>query len=276
MIVDTHAHIYSPNERAYPPIAQPLRPPPGTGSPDDLRREMSAAGVDRVMLVQTSTFYQWDNTFIRDTAVAADDWAAGVCTLDPEQPHSSDILYALAQRSNVRALRTAPLHGSSQYDHPGNRRLFAAARNLGIVVNALIGVETADELVGMAQAYPDLPVVLDHCLALQVGPTYQPTLDKVVELAQYPNLHAKLTFLPTGSAEAYPFSDLHDACQRIIAAYGPDRCVWGSDFPTELWCPKVTYADHLRLFQEELGLSRSEQQAILGGTAHRLYFAPAA
>jgi predicted TIM-barrel fold metal-dependent hydrolase len=47
--------------------------------------------------------------------------------------------------------------------------------------------------------------------------------------------------------------------------------VWGSDYPTELWCPKTTYAGHLNLFREQLGLSAGEQAAILGGTAVTLY-----
>ena len=275
MIIDTHAHIYSPDTAAYPPITDPLRPPAGTGSPEHLRREMQAAGVDRAMLVQTSTFYGWDNSFVRDTAQATRDWAAGVCTLDPENPHSPDVLYALVSRSNVRALRIYPVRPGARYDNPGNRRLFAAASSLGIAVNALLSLETADELAGLVREYSDVPVVLDHCLALQAGPKYAATVAKVVELARHPTVHAKLTFLPTGSAEEYPFRDLHDACRRFVAAYGPERCVWGSDCPTKLWCPKVTYAGHLRLFQQELGLTVVEQEAILGGTAERLYFARA-
>ena len=27
---------------------------------------------------------------------------------------------------------------------------------------------------------------------------------------------------------------MHEPCRKIIAAYTPDRCVWGSDFPCEL------------------------------------------
>ena len=38
-----------------------------------------------------------------------------------------------------------------------------------------------------------------------------------------------------------------------------------------MWCPKTTYAGHLALFREELGLSAGEQAAILGDTAQRLY-----
>ncbi|MGI8422903.1 MAG: amidohydrolase family protein [Chloroflexota bacterium] len=271
MIVDTHAHIYSPDEATYPVIEKPHRPPAGTGAPERLRREMAAAGVDRAMMVQTTTFYGWDNSFVRDTAAASGEWAVGVCTLNPDDRHSADVLYALVNRSNAKALRTYASGPERMYDTPGNRRLYAAARECGIVINALLTVKQADGLARVLGDFPDVPVVLDHCLALDVRGEYEATVQAVIDLARFPNLRAKLTFLPTGSAEEYPFRDLHGACRKFIAAYGPGRCVWGSDFPTELWCPKTTYGGHLNLFRAELGLSASEREAILGATAARIY-----
>ena len=41
LIIDTHAHIYSPDEKRYPPIDKPLRPPGGKGSLEDLQREVA-------------------------------------------------------------------------------------------------------------------------------------------------------------------------------------------------------------------------------------------
>ena len=106
-------------------------------------------------------------------------------------------------------------------------------------------------------------MVLDHSLALKAGPLYEVTLSRILELARHPNLYAKVTFLPWGSAEQSPFGDMQDACKRVIEAYGPERCLWGSNFPTELWAPKATYAEHLRIFKQELGLTQAEQNAIL-------------
>ena len=271
MIIDTHAHIYSDNEQAYPPIEGPLRPPSGTGSTEHLRQEMDASGVDRAVLIQTSTFYRWDNRFLRDTSASTRDWAAGVCTLDPDDPHGPDLLFALAQRSNVKGMRSVTA-GNGRYDHPGVRRLWAEAARLGIVINALVPLQLSYELATLVEDHPNLPVVLDHCLSLAAGPQFDATVETVVELARYPNVHAKLTFVPTGSAERYPFRDMHEALRRIVHAYGPERCVWGSDFPVELWCPKVSFKGHLDLFRGELGLSEGEQAAILGGTDERLWF----
>ena len=63
-IVDTHAHIYSPDEERYPPIEKPLRPPGGKGSLEDLHAESRANGVNAACIIQTSTFYRFDNRYI--------------------------------------------------------------------------------------------------------------------------------------------------------------------------------------------------------------------
>ena len=73
LIIDCHAHIYSDDEKQYPPIEKPFRPPQGTGTVAHLRREMKANGVRSATAIQTSTFYRWDNRFTTDAARAHDD-----------------------------------------------------------------------------------------------------------------------------------------------------------------------------------------------------------
>jgi L-fuconolactonase len=271
LIVDAHAHIYSEDDRLYPPIPGPYRPPAGTGTVAHLRRERTAARVLHVLAVQATTCYGWDNRFLVDAVRANADWLAGICTLDPDDPHGAALLEQYARGHNVRGVRSYQA-ADGRLDHPGVVRLWEAARRLNLVVNVRINRDRAGELADLLRRFPDLPVVLDHGLYLAVGPEYERTLRDVLDLARHPNLYAKLSFLATGSARPYPFEDLHDACRRIIDAYGPDRCLWGSAFPCELWCPRTTYAQSVALFARVLGLDARSRDAILGRTAYRLYF----
>jgi L-fuconolactonase len=274
-IVDTHAHIYHPDETRYPKIADPLRPPQGTGDVEHLRREMVAAGVSRAVVVQTGTAYRWDNRLLADTARAHADWAAGVCTLDPAAAQSVDELERLAAGYNVRGLRMEPTRTPDPvFDHPGARRLWVAARRLGIVICAHIRSPFVGQLAALLSAYPDVPVVLDHAAYPRAAEGVDSeTVVQVADLARFPNLHVKLTFAVTGSDEGYPFRDIHHILLRLIEAFGPERCMWGSDFPCELWLQgKATYQSHLSLFTEALGLSESEQRAILTHTPLRVWF----
>ena len=214
LIIDAHAHIYSTDENAYPPTADPLRPPAGTGTIELLQREMRDAAVDRALLIHTYTFYGFDNRFIRDVSPNAKNWAGGVVNLDPAHPHSPDALHALVERSNIKAVRVS--FEAYGYAEPGIALLYREARGLGIPVNALLTLEHAERLEALLDAYPDLSVVLDHCLNSQAGPLFAKTVEKVVELATRPNVYAKLSFPAMGSADDYPFPDMHEACSRFI------------------------------------------------------------
>jgi predicted TIM-barrel fold metal-dependent hydrolase len=271
LIVDAHAHIYSDDDRLYPPVARPYRPPAGTGTVAHLQRERKAAGVRHVLAVQATTYYGWDNRFLVDAARANSEWMAGICTLDPDDKNSPALIEQYAQGHNIVGIRCYQA-ADGRLDHPGVVRLWEAARRWNLALSVRIHRDKAAELAALLRRFPGLKVVLDHGLYVSAGPEYDRTLRDVLDLARSPDLHAKLSFLPTGSARPYPFDDMHEACRRIIDAYGADRCLWGSAFPCELWCPRTTYAQQIALFARGLGLDDRSREAILGKTAYRLYF----
>ena len=270
-VVDTHAHIYSPDEQTYPPIENPRRPPGGKGSLEDLRAKTEANGVDAACIIQTSTFYRFDNRYICDSALAAPKWTAGVVTLDPDDPTSPRQLRELAREHGIKGMRSNP-DGSGAIDSQGVRALWTTAADEGIVVNIHIQRDNAEAASRMLSDFSTLPVVLDHSLYPKVGPDLDDTLRAVRKLAERNNLHAKLTFIATGSLTGYPCEDMHGPCLAVIDAFGGQRCMWGSDFPCELWTPKVSYAEALKIFRELLPLSPQDRAMILGGTASRLWF----
>lgn len=279
LITDTHAHIYSSDEARYPMIEDPLRPPEGTGSIEHLRREMKAMGVGRVLAIHTSTAYQWDNRFLTDSARDNTPWMVGVCTLNPEDDRSPDLLRRYVAEYNVRGMRSYPAGrdperpGVPCLDHPGVDALWSTAEELGIVINVLTRVDLADELECLLDRHAGLPVVLDHCMYPRGADGLEgETIQRDLELAKHPNLHAKLTWLVDSSDEEYPFADTRPLLRAVVDAYGPERCVWGSDFPCELWTPKATYEQHYRQFTEGVGFSEAELEHILSRTPGRLWF----
>jgi predicted TIM-barrel fold metal-dependent hydrolase len=271
LIIDCHAHIYALDEDKYPTIEKPKRPPAGCGTVTHLRREMEANGVRRVTAIQTSSYYRWDNRFTADSARFHKDFMVAVVTLDPDDPSSPQMLRKYVRDYNARGMRSVPA-SSGRLDDPGVEKLWAEAERLGIVINVLTGRHHRDQIESLAKRHPDLQIVIDHCMDLRVGPTLLTTLEAMQELAKLPNINAKLTFIPTGSAESFPCRDLHRACYAMIEAFTPERCVWGSNFPCELWCPEISYSQHLSIFKTELGLDELSKRAILGETAARLWF----
>jgi predicted TIM-barrel fold metal-dependent hydrolase len=120
--------------------------------------------------------------------------------------------------------------------------------------------------------FPRMTVGFCHCMDLKPGPLLAPSLAAVLKLSRFSNLYPKLDFIGTGTQRKFPCEDLHEPCLRIIDAYGAERCVWTSSFPNDLWTPKITYAEHLRIFTEVLPLSTNARRQILGETARRLWF----
>ncbi len=281
-ITDAHAHIFDDDEERYPILKSARQRPPGVGTVPHIQKDMAAAGVQRVVAIHTSMTYGFDNRLLANSSRANAPWMVGVCTLHPEDPKSPSLLRTLVQDFNVRGMRSVPAGQPERHldysvekhlDDPRVDALWTAAEDLGIVINVLIRLPLAEELETMLQRHPNLPVVLDHCM-FPIGKDgiQGETIQKALHLARYPNLHAKLTYLVAGSDQPHPFADTYPLIKAVIDAYGPDRCVWGSDFPCEYYTPQVTYAQHLELFSQTLNLSDTELETILSTTPGRLWF----
>jgi L-fuconolactonase len=121
----------------------------------------------------------------------------------------------------------------------------------------------------LLKEFSGLKVVFDHCLNLKAGPEFPAVLADVIQLSRHKNLHAKLTFLPTGSTTGYPSADMHEADLKIIDAFGSERCVWGSDLN---FGRKRELCGHMKIFAEALPLKGSARTQILGEKARRLWF----
>jgi predicted TIM-barrel fold metal-dependent hydrolase len=226
-----------------------------------------------VRAIQTVSFYGYDNRYLCDSAKRHKGWMAGVCTLDPDDPHSPGLLREFAREHGVRSLRSVPSPARKTFDDPGVRALWKVVVDEGLSVDIFLMqpemVESATKLIG---DFPGLTIGFCHCMDLKPGPLLAPSLKAVRGLARFRNLYAKVDFIGTGTQMKYPCTDLHDTAMQVIDAYGPERCVWGSCFPNSLWTPNVSYSEHLRIFSEALPLSDQARRAILGETARRIWF----
>ena len=274
LAIDTHAHLFSTDERKYPPVEDPSRPPEGTGALDHLRREMQSAGVRAVTAVQVSGFYGFDNRLICDASKAHPDWIAGVVTLDPSDPASPARLAGFVQEFGVKGLRGIPARGRT-LDDPGVRALWRSALEHGVVVNLQTDYRLADEADRLLTEFPELPVVLDHSLKLEAGGPVKETLAALRKLAKRPNCHTKLSNIgngPEGCADGYPCRAFQPVMLEVIDIFGPERCAWGAHFPLERYSPRLTYKQSLSIYLEGLPLSAEARRWIVGETANRLWF----
>jgi L-fuconolactonase len=125
-----------------------------------------------------------------------------------------------------------------------------------------------------ARSVPELSFVLDHLGGPPAGSgqeaTNGPWAAAIGSLAALPNVTCKLSGLHTSPARA---SDLRPYYETALAAFGPDRLMFGSDWPVSILA--ATYSQVCDMYRELTAqLSTAEQEAIFDRTARRVYQLP--
>jgi predicted TIM-barrel fold metal-dependent hydrolase len=231
------------------------------------------AGVSAVRAIQTVSFYGYDNRYLVESAKAHRAWLAGVCTLDPDDPRSPALLRQYAREYGVSSLRSVPSNVRKTFDDDGVRALWRVVADEGLTVDLfLMQPPHIAGAVKLLKEFPRLTVGFCHCMDLKPGPRLADDLSAVLALARFPHLYVKVDFIGTGTQKPFPCDDLHDACLRVIRAYGAERCLWTSCYPNELWTPKISYVEHVRIFTEALPLKDAERRLILGENARQIWF----
>jgi predicted TIM-barrel fold metal-dependent hydrolase len=152
----------------------------------------------------------------------------------------------------------------------------AEKMNIPVMMNAPSIHKDVGEV---AHRHPGLRLILDHMARRKgmkdekLGPGLSPT----IELAKYPNVFVKLTSTQSCSSEDYPYRNIHPHLKRLIEAFGPRRCFWGTDLSAMLSRTKCTYRQAVTMFTEEMNfLSKEDLEYVMGrGLAECLPWPPA-
>jgi predicted TIM-barrel fold metal-dependent hydrolase len=273
MIIDGHTHIFSTDLVRYP-LADPNSSyrPVTEGSGKLLRAQMNEAGVDRAVTIPPS-FYGWDPSYVLDVLAENRSWLAGVALVDPWSPQGPQQLQRLVKEHGFCGIRIqGTISRLGAFDDPATTPLWRKAAELNLPIDINAAYSEYSQVEKRVREFPNTPMLLDHCgyISSALAPTEQ-TVEPVLQMAKYPNVYAKLSFASIASQEEYPFADTFWMHRAIIDAFGAERCLYGSNFPTLQYNPKMTYAQTSRLFAEAMPLSAAERSQILGGTAAKLW-----
>jgi predicted TIM-barrel fold metal-dependent hydrolase len=124
----------------------------------------------------------------------------------------------------------------------------------------------------LASACADTAFVLDHCGVPDIaGSALDPWRAEITALAELPNVTAKISgvmaYCAPGTAS---LETIRPYVDHVVAAFGPDRCLWGSDWPVvnvRADLPAWLAATRSIL----AGLSSDEAAAIAHRTGERVY-----
>ena len=274
--VDAHQHFWSLGEVDYPWLTGseygPIRRDFG---PQDLEPLLDDAGIARTITVQAA------NSFADTDAMLAraerHPWIAGVTGWVP----------LLTPRDAARALERYVNHAAFcgvrhlVHDEADPDWLLRGAvrDSLGLLAECDVVFEIPAvfprhlaHVPALADELPGLRIVIDHLGKPPIASgKLEPWAAQLAAAAAYPNVYAKVSGLNTAAdPERWSADDLRPFVEVALDAFGPDRLMFGSDWPVCLMA-----GDYRRVWSETLrvldGAPAEARNAVLGGTATAVY-----
>ncbi|RVI12215.1 hypothetical protein CN200_24180 [Sinorhizobium meliloti] len=219
-VTDCHVHIFgSSRDMAEPRFPHPEEPAEFA----DFEKLGGALGVQRYVLTQPS-FLGFDNSLILKALAARPTDFRGVICLEQSQDPASIAKFA---ENGVAGLRFPLKYANSLPDWSAYGEIFQAAAQSNIHVElGLAGPELIKAVHKVLEHGAQVVVAHLGMFDPDLGPDRDPAFGALMEAAQTRRIWIKLS-APYRSTEA--FADR--ACERILEVLGPDRTVWGSDWP---------------------------------------------
>jgi predicted TIM-barrel fold metal-dependent hydrolase len=250
MTVDSHLHVWSDDAARYPFV--PGASPKDKATVEFLNETLTEAGVEHAVIVQPS-HYMYDNSYVADSIRRFPGKFAAVALVDPHAADAPDQLEALVREQGFSGMR---LHLGREEDPTSlaaadQDPLWRRVEELDICFIVLARPMHFPALEPIIGRFPGVKVVIDHLgqPPADEGPPY-PTLDNVLGLAKYPGVYVKVSRMNDMSREEYPHRDMHEIVHRIYDAFGPERLMWGTDFPHVM--RKTGYRPALDMVREHL------------------------
>ncbi|MFE9194186.1 amidohydrolase family protein [Micromonospora sp. NPDC007208] len=157
-------------------------------------------------------------------------------------------------------------------DRPDVRRGIAAVGAAGLVFDLLVRQHQLPMAARLTRDLPEVSFVLDHLGKPALGrPELAQWSRDLRSLAASPNMTAKLSGLVTEvPLPHWTPGDLRPAVEDALDAFGPDRLMFGSDWPVCLLAS--SYQRWVDTLAELLaGQDEADQASVWGGTARRVY-----
>ena len=272
-MIDAHLHLWDLQRSTYSWITPELGPLHTTIRAERAEAELRAAGVTQAVLVQAEDSVT-DTEFMLEVA-AAHDWVAGVVGwVQLDDP-------ALAAAQLGRFTGDPAFRGVRHLVHDDPRDDFlalpAVRTSLGLLAERGLPFDVPDAwprhlsaTAELAGALPGLTVVLDHLGKPPHGrPDFPRWREAFAAVAARPNTVAKVSGLQV-AGEPFTVAGIRPAWETALELFGPDRLLWGSDWPMTLLT--AGYAGTWEVMSQLVGeLTAEEQNKILAATAQRVY-----
>jgi L-fucono-1,5-lactonase len=272
--IDAHQHYWDPSRGDYGWLTPALAPLYRVFGPAELAPLRERAGVARTVVVQAAPTVE-ETRYLLDLARNEASVAGVVGWVPLLEPDAPALIEELAREPKFKGVRPMlqDLPDDNWIANPALAPAIDALIAHGLAFDALIFTRHVDALETFAQRFPALRIVVDHGAkpAIRDGSAgWRAWAEGIARLARLPQLHCKLSGLATEAAAGWTEATLRPYVDHLLAAFGPARLMWGSDWPVLnlngdylLWHSIATTLLSAR--------SETERDAIFGGNAAAFY-----
>jgi len=278
--VDSHQHFWRLSRGDYDwlDVSDPaLAPLARDFEPADVTPLREANEVTQLVLVQAAAT-EAETDHLLALADAHEEIAGVVGWVDLADASRLPTLQRWAKHPKFKGVRPMlqDLPDANWLDTGPAAAMVQALVDLGLRLDALVKTEHLPALARFAARWPTLPIVIDHAAkpALTQGwraPWAKAWRNGLAELARHPQVCCKFSGLLTEMpARADPAELLAPVWQTLLDRFGPERLMWGSDWPVLNLA--AGYDSWVELAGDCIAtLPASGQTAVWRGTAARFY-----
>lgn len=235
--------------------------------------EMNSNGVSEAVLIQHGGTY--DNDYLFECGETYPGRFKVVVLVDPEDRDQPGALAKLAKRG-AAGIRLYPQSRARGGDPLAT---WKKAADLGVIVSCMGSVEqlATDEFHSLVKACSGTTIVVEHLAGAK--PTTMPDdglFKKALKLADLPNTYVKVPGLgeftprPPRLAPHLKFDKIQPLIEMVYGAWGPQRMMWGSDFPPV--AGREGYRNALEGVRRHPSFSKSgDLEWVLGKTAAQVW-----
>jgi L-fuconolactonase len=270
VVVDTHCHA---SQVWFEPV-------------EILLDQMARNDVDKAVLIQIRG--QYNNSYVLECVRRFPGRFSTVVIVDHASPDAPKRLEEWTKQG-AEGIRLTPADRS-----PGRDPLaiWRKAAELGVPVSSGGTLEefASAGFEGIIKEFPSLKIIIEHLggvgrhylSARRNDPTPRAPLEtyqRVLSLAQYPNTYMKVPGLgefcprPQPMVQPMPFTEIPSLIEMAVEAFGPQRLMWGSDFPPV--ANREGYHNALRFPMQNVDFGgEANKEWVFGGTAATLWKFP--
>ena len=272
MRIDAHQHFWSLARGDYGWLTPALGVIHRDFGPDDLEPLLARHGICRTILVQAAPT-EAETAYLLDLAASIPFVAGVVGWTDFDGGNAAERIAELAGNRLLVGLRPMvhDIADDRWLARPALAPAFHAMAEQGLVFDALLKPRHIAPMLDMLQRQPDLACVIDHGAKPDLARgELSAWREGMRALAAHKNVFCKLSGLVTEARADWTLATLRPAFEHLLGAFGPERLIWGSDWPVVTL--RASYAQWFGATDALLAaLPDAEREAILGGNARRLY-----